>query len=172
MRPQPRRFIATGLIAAVAAALLGCASTHGGEYGAGGAALSRKTGALPGKPACFRVTDFDGSFTVLNDSELIVPDPVLSRTYLIVLSEPVSYLKLRHHPGFLAFPPHNHLICSNPLDYLLVRRWKSGRVPIVAVRELTAAQERQLLLQNHIRNSATAAGGEPPSLNSSRAAAV
>jgi len=146
---QPLRFLGTGLIATVAAVLLGCASTPVGSQAASRAATGRTIAALPGKPGCFWVTDFDGSWTVLNDSQLIVPDPVFSRSYLLQLFTPVPDLKFRHRLGFEVSGPDRHRICTRSLDYLLVPRWV--HVPIVAVRELTVPQERRLLLQNHIR---------------------
>ncbi len=148
MHPQPLRFLAAGLIAAAAAALLGCASTGGG-YAGSRAATARSTAPLPGKPGCFWVADFDGSWTALNDSELIVADPVFSRSYLLQLYRPVADLKFRHRLGFEVFPPDLRRICTDSLDYLLVPRWV--HVPIVAVRELTAPEERLLLLQNHVK---------------------
>jgi hypothetical protein len=155
MHPQPLRFVATALIAAAAAGLVGCASTPGRSHVTSNAATGRNTVALPGKPACLRWADFGGSWAVLNDSELLVPDPVFSRWYLIKLSEPVYGLKfkLRYHLIFEPFPPDDELICSSSshsMDYLRVPHWRLGSVPILAVRELTAKERQQLLLQNHI----------------------
>jgi hypothetical protein len=154
MRPQPLRFVAAILIAGTGI-LLGCASTSGGRA-TNNAAISRRGVTLPGKPACYRVADFAGSWAVLNNSELIVPDPVFSRWYLIKLSEPVFDLKfkLRYNVRFEPFPPDTELICSSSsrsTDYLRVPHWGLGRAPILAVRELTVAERRQLLLQNHIK---------------------
>ncbi|MGA7539071.1 MAG: hypothetical protein WBW93_09905 [Steroidobacteraceae bacterium] len=154
MRSQSRRFFASVLIAAVAGALLGCAAVNGGGHATSSAPTGRNAAPLPGKPACFRVADFGGSWAVLNDRELIVPDPVLSRWYLIELSAPVFDLKfkLRCHVIFEPFPPDVELICSSSsrsTDYLRVPHWGLGRVPILAVRELTAPERRQLLLQYH-----------------------
>jgi hypothetical protein len=150
---EPLRLVATGLIATAAAALLGCASAHGRGYAASSAATDRETAALPGRPGCFWLTDFDGSWTVLTNSELIVYDPVFSRPYLLKLFEPVPDLKFRQRLGFEASPPDRHRICTSSMDYLLLPRWRLGRDMIVAVRELTVAEERQLLLQTHIKPS-------------------
>ncbi len=149
MHPLPLRFLATGLIATAGAVLLGCASTPAASPAASGAAMARTIAALPGKPGCFWVTDFDGSWTVLNNSQLIVPDPVFSRSYLLQLFTPVPYLKFRHRLGFEVSGPDRRRICTRSLDYLLVPHWVHD--PIVAVRELTAPQERRLLLQNHVK---------------------
>lgn len=153
MRRQSLRIIATGpIVAAVAAALFGCASTCGRGCATSSVATRREAAALPGKPACFRVADFDGSWITLNDGELIVPDPVFSRRYLLELGEPVYGLKLRHRLGFEPFTPANGCICDGFSDYLLaVHSGLGGRVPIVAIRELTEPEERQLLSKYHIK---------------------
>lgn len=150
MRARPSRLLAAILVAAAAGVLLGCASSPRDNRAAGHRAVSRNTAPLPGKPGCFWVTDFNNSWTALNDGELIVYDPLFG-PYLMKLFEPVPNLKYRHQLGFEASPPDRHRICSSSMDYLLVRHFRSGRVPIVAVRKLTRAQERQLLLQNHIK---------------------
>lgn len=152
MRTQSRRFIARVLIAAAAGAPLGCAAVPGSGHETSSAATSQPAAQLPGKPACFRVADFGGSWAVLNDSELIVPDPVFSRWYLIKLSAPVFDLrfKLREHVVFEPYPPDTELICSSSAsstDYLRVPHWGLGRVAILAVRELTVAERQQLLLR-------------------------
>ncbi|MGH8316655.1 MAG: DUF6491 family protein [Steroidobacteraceae bacterium] len=151
MHLQSLRFVAMGLLAAAAAALLGCASAPVGGYATSSAATSRETAALPGKPGCFWLTDFDGSWTVLTNSELIVYDPVFSRPYLLQLFEPVPDLKFRHRLGFGVSAPDRHRICTNSRDYLLLPRWRLGSDMIVAVRELTVPEERQLLSQHHVR---------------------
>ena len=153
MCAQRSRFPAAIVVAVASTIILGCASTHRGERPASSPAVSRNT-ALPGKPACFRVADFGGSWAVLNDSELIVPDPVFSRWYLIKLSVPVFDLKfkLREHVIFEPYPPDTELICSSSAsstDYLRVPHWGLGRVAILAVQELTVAERQQLLLRQH-----------------------
>jgi len=158
MCAQRSRFLAAIVIAVASTVTLGCASMHGGERAASGLAVSRNT-ALPGKPACFRVADFGGSWAVLNDSELIVPDPVFSRWYLIKLSAPVFDLKfrLREHVIFEPYPPDTELICSSSAsstDYLRVPHWGLGRVAILAVQELTVAERQQLLSRQHRERAA------------------
>lgn len=150
MHPRPLRFVATGVIAAAAAALLGCASAPEG-YATESAATGREIAALPGKPGCFWLTGFDGSWTVLTDSELIVYDTVFSRPYLMKLFEPVPEFKFRHQIGFGVYPPDRHRICTDSRDYLLLPRWRAWSDMIVAVRELTVPEERQLLLQYHVK---------------------
>lgn len=150
MHVQRLRLLGTILIAVASGAFLGCASAPR----AGDAAAGETSVPLPGKAACFRVADFGGSWLVLNNSELIVPDPVFSRWYLIKLSEPVFDLKfkLRNHVIFEPYPPDTDLICSrssSSMDYLRVPHWRLGRVPILAVRELTVPERRRLLLRHH-----------------------
>jgi Family of unknown function (DUF6491) len=159
MRARGSRWLAAILIATAAGVLLGCASIHRQVHAASQAPLGQNTAALPGKPACFRIADFGGSWLVLNDSELVVPDPVFSRWYLFKLSEPVFGLKfkLRYHLTFEPFPPDDELVCSSSsssTDYLRVPHWRLHSVPIQAVRELTVAERRRLLLQNHIEPAA------------------
>lgn len=89
MWPQTLRIIRIGPMAALAIALLGCASSSRQVCATCSAAASRRTAPLPGRPACFRAADFDGSWITLNDREFIVRDPVFSRTYLIRMSKPV-----------------------------------------------------------------------------------
>ncbi|MGH8316624.1 MAG: DUF6491 family protein [Steroidobacteraceae bacterium] len=149
MQAQPPRVIAIGLIAAAAAALLGCASTQvtgPANRGAG----SQKTAALPGKPGCFWLRQFQGSWTVLNSSELIVYVPLDSEPYLIKLFEPVQDLKFDERLGFVD-AEHSGMICDGSTDYLAVPHWQPHRIPILAVRKLTQPEERQLLAQNHIK---------------------
>jgi hypothetical protein len=152
MRAQTARRIGFGLIAAAAAALLGCA-THPtrspAPSTASAAAAGAKTAALPGKPGCFWLQNFDGSWTVLNNSELIVYAPVFSRPYLIKLFEPVLTLKFAQRLGFVDVE-HSGMICNSAMDELIVPHWQPRRVPIVAVRQLTRPQERQLLVENHL----------------------
>jgi len=148
------RCIAIALLAAAAVVLCGCASSPSSQ-GAGVAAIlgsnSRKeAAALPGTPACFWLPNFDGSWTVLNDSELIVYAPLYSQPYLIKLFAPVPTLKFDEHLGFAA-SEHTGMICDDAMDELVVPRWEPHRVPIVAVHKLTMPQARQLLAENHIK---------------------
>jgi hypothetical protein len=152
MRARPARPIVIGLITA-AAALLGCAThparSHAATTAASTAATGAKTAALPGKAGCFWLQNFDGSWTVLNDSELIVHAPSFSRPYLIKLFEPVLTLKFAQRLGFVDVE-HSGMICNSAMDELIVPHWQPRRVPIVAVRQLTKPEERQLMVENHL----------------------
>ncbi len=105
---------------------------------------------LPGKPACFWLDNFDGSWTVLNDSELIVYAPFYSQPYLIKLFEPVPDLKFHERLGFDAAEGTGS-VCDGAMDDLVVPHWEPHRVPILAVRQLTVPEERHLLAENHIK---------------------
>lgn len=147
---RPPRFMGIGLLAVVALVLLGCASTQPPRPAANGGAAGGKTAALPGKPGCFWLHDFQGSWTVLNESELIVYAPFYSQPYLIKLFEPVPDLKFDERLGF-ADAEHTGMICDGSMDDLVVPHWQPHRIPIVAVRQLTASEARHLLAVNHIK---------------------
>ena len=153
MKARPLRWIAISLTAATAGALFGCASSPSSQ-GAGFAASIRgathEKAALPGKPGCFWLSNFDGSWTVLNDSELIVYAPFESQPYLIKLFAPVPDLKFHQRLGFDAVEGTGS-ICNGTMDILVVPNWEPHRVPIVAVRALTVPEERHLLEENHIK---------------------
>lgn len=153
MRPKALRCVVTGLLAAAAGALWGCASSPSSQ-GAGLAAdlgsKSQEAAALPGKPGCFWLSNFDGSWTVLNDRELIVYAPLYSKPYLVKLFEPVPTLKFRERLGFQD-TEGTGMICNATMDNLLVPHWQPHRIPIVAVRELTPKEAQHLLAENHIK---------------------
>ncbi|HTW74405.1 MAG TPA: DUF6491 family protein [Steroidobacteraceae bacterium] len=152
------RLIAVGLLAALIATVLGCASGPGPGSGASRNAnqganqrAGRQPGAaLPGTPACFYLINFDGSWTVLSDTELIVYAPLYSNPYYIRLLQPVLNLRFDEHLGFVDVE-HSGMICNNAYDDLLVPNWTPHRVPIVAVRRLTLPESRQLLIAHHIK---------------------
>jgi hypothetical protein len=99
--------------------------------------------SLPGKPACFWLRNvFD--WTVLNDSELIVHAPLEQNAYLVKLFEPVFDLGFYLRLGFEDVE-HTGQICNGSDDYLIVRGYTPPRIPIVAVHELTKAQQTALL---------------------------
>ena len=150
MQARPLRRFTIALLAALAAALSACASgppRRAGGYTAG-AGVRQKSVALPGQPGCFWLSDFEGSWTVLNDSELIIEAP-FHHPYLIRLFEPVPTLRLHERLGFADIEGTGR-ICNGSMDDLVVPHWQPHRIPIVAVRELTVPQERQLLAKNHI----------------------
>jgi hypothetical protein len=147
------RCIAIALLAAAATILSGCASSPSSQGAGVAAALespSQKSAALPGTPGCFWLSNFDGSWTVLNDSELIVYAPLYSRPYLIRLFEPVPTLKYKERLGFADAEPSG-MICNDTMDDLVVPHWQPNRIPIVAVRKLTVPQAERLLAENHIK---------------------
>jgi len=104
-RPDLTIVMLIATLVAASALALGCASTATADD----VASRHISAALPGKLACFRVADFDGSWIALNGTELIVSD---SRTYLIALSEPVYDLKLRYHLGCKPYPPDTDHNCN------------------------------------------------------------
>ena len=164
MRARPLRCLIVFLLAA-AAAVAGCASSpssQGAGLAANLASKSHETAALPGKPGCFWLSNFDGSWTVLNPSELIVYAPLYSKPYLIKLFEPVPVLKFRERLGFLN-SEHTGMICDGTMDDLVVPDWQPARIPIVAVRQLTSPEAQDLLAANHIelpRRSKPAKGNQ------------
>jgi hypothetical protein len=123
--------------------LAGCATPAPSPAQANLANLT-KLENLPGKPACFWKSNFQGDWTVLNDSTLIVRAPLPNDIYVIKLFEPV--FSLSFHQA-LAFEDKEHAgqICNNGDDYLLIPDGQPPRVPIVAVRALTAPEQDQLL---------------------------
>lgn len=153
MQAGSLRATAIVMLASAAVVICGCAANPSSQ-GAGAApnrvAAGHGSAALPGKPGCFWLSNFDGSWTVLNDSELIVYAPLYSQPYLVKLFEPVPTLKFRERLGFVDVE-HTGMICDGTLDSLLVPHWQPHRVPIVAVRELTAPEAAHLLAENHIK---------------------
>lgn len=153
MQSRPLRCSAIGLFAVIAAAALsGCASSPSSQaagYAQSMGGTNRTLATLPGKPACFWLRNFDGSWTVLNDSELIVHAPLQSRPYLIKLFEPVMGLRFHERLGF-EDTGHTGMICNDSMDDLVVPHWQPHRVPITAVRALTKPQADHLLAENHI----------------------
>lgn len=153
MQTRPLRCIAIALVAPLATVLWGCAASPSSQ-GAGVAAnlqsSSHVTAALPGKPGCFWLSNFDGSWTVLNPRELIIYAPFYSKPYLVRLFEPVPTLEFHERLGF-ADIEHTGMICNGSMDDLLVPHWQPHRIPIVAVRELTVPQANRLLAENHIK---------------------
>jgi hypothetical protein len=130
---------AVGALAAISA---GCANTTSRPM----TALDHLTTVenLPGKPGCFWKSSFQGDWTVLNDSTLIVRAPLPKDVYVIKLFEPVFNLSFKQGLG-LEDREHTGQICNNGDDYLLVPGWEPPQVPIVAVHALTAAEQEQLL---------------------------
>ena len=133
---------ACGVLAAIAA---GCAATAQSPASRTNLDNLTKVENLPGKPSCFWRSGFQGDWTVLNDSTLIVHAPMPKDAYVIKLFEPVFSLSFKQGLGF-EDKEHTGQICNNGNDYLVVPDWQPPQVPIVAVHALTAAEQDQLLL--------------------------
>jgi hypothetical protein len=121
---------------------------------------------LPGKPACFWKSSFQGDWTVLNDSTLIVHAPLPQDSYVIKLFAPVFGLAFKEELG-LEDRAHSGQFCSNGAVYLLVPGWQPPQVPIDAIHALTRDQEDQLLRAAgkpipHAHRSQTPAVAPPP----------
>jgi len=140
---MPLNLRSTGMCIGVFAALVaGCSTTRPTNT----AQLDNltKLSNLPGKPACFWKSSFQGDWTVLNDSTLIVHAPMPKDAYVIKLFEPVFNLSFKQGLGF-EDREHTGQICNNGDDYLLVPGWQPPNVPIVAVHALTASEQDELL---------------------------
>jgi hypothetical protein len=97
----------------------------------------------PGTPGCFSSRNVQ-DWTVLNNQELIVQTSLPQDAYLIRLFQPVSDLHLYQNLGFENVERTGR-ICNNSYDYLIVRGYTPVRVPIVAVHQLTLAEQASLL---------------------------
>jgi hypothetical protein len=87
-----------------------------------------KVANLPGKPSCFWKSNFQGDWTVLNDSTLIVRAPLAKDAYVVKLFEPVFDLNFKQGLGF-EDREHTGQICNSGDDYLLVPGWAPPEVP-------------------------------------------
>ncbi|HTV95127.1 MAG TPA: DUF6491 family protein [Steroidobacteraceae bacterium] len=142
MRARP--LLIGAALGALAAIAVGCATTTQPPPSAAKLANLTKLANLPGKPACFWRSNFQGDWTVLNDSTLIVRAPLPKDIYVVKLFEPVFNLSFRQRLGF-EDREHTGQICDNGDDYLTVPGWQPPQVPIVAVRALTTAEQNELL---------------------------
>jgi hypothetical protein len=136
---QGRTKAAVGVLTAI---VVGCTTTA--KPPPSNAELTNLTQVqnLPGKSACFWQSNFQGDWTVLNDSTLIVRAPLSKDAYVVKLFEPVFDLPFKQRLGFES-TEHTGQICGD--DYLIVPEWQPPRVPIVAVHALTMAEQDQLL---------------------------
>jgi hypothetical protein len=132
---------AYGVLAAIT---VGCATTAQPPASRTNLDNLTKVENLPGKPSCFWKSSFQGDWTVLNDSTLIVHAPMPKDAFVIKLFEPVFSLSFKQGLGF-DDREHTGQICSNGDDYLLVPDWQPPQVPIMAVHALTMAEQDQLL---------------------------
>jgi Family of unknown function (DUF6491) len=141
---QIRPLLINAAVGSLAAIAVGCATTA--QPPPSKAALDNLTKVenLPGKPACFWKSSFQGDWTVLNDSTLIIRAPLPKDAYVIKLFEPVFSLSFKEGLG-LDDREHTGQICNNGDDYLLVPGWQPPQVPIVAVHALTMPEQDQLL---------------------------
>jgi hypothetical protein len=129
-----------GMLAVIAA---GCATVAESPFRANLENLT-KVRNLPGKAACFWKSSFQGDWTVLDDSTLIVHAPLTQDAYVIKLFEPVFSLSFKQDLGF-EDKEHTGQICNDGDDYLVVPGRQPPQVPIVAVHALTAAEQDRLL---------------------------
>ncbi len=160
---QIRPLLISSAIAALTAIIFGCSTT--GHLPPSRTILDNLTKVenLPGKPSCFWKSSFQGDWTVLNDSTLIVRAPLPKDVYVIKLFEPVFSLSFKQGLG-LEDREHSGQICNNGDDYLVVPGWQPPQVPIVAVHALTLAEQDQLLEAAGIpvRHPNTATEPTPP----------
>ncbi|HEY6621702.1 MAG TPA: DUF6491 family protein [Steroidobacteraceae bacterium] len=139
-----RAFFLNAAACVVAAVAVGCATTSQSAAARAKLANLTKLANLPGRPGCFWKSNFQGDWTVLNDSTMIVRAPLPQDAYVIKLFEPVFDLGFRQRLGFID-REHAGQICNDGDDYLEVPGGQPPRVPITAVRALTSAEQSELL---------------------------
>ena len=132
---QIRPLLINAAVGALAAIAVGCATTAQPPPSRANLDNLTKAENLPGKPACFWKSSFQGDWTVLNDSTLIMHAPLPKDAYVIKLFEPVFDLSFKQGFGF-EDREHTGQICNNGDDYLLVPAWQLLQVLIVAVHAL------------------------------------
>jgi hypothetical protein len=137
---QVKKILPVSILAAIMA---GCASTAKPPVSPRLQSLTRLNN-LPGKPACFWRSSFQGDWTVLNESTLIVRAPLPKDAFVVKLFEPVFNLSFDQGIGF-EDKEHTGQICNDGVAYLIVLDWQPRQIPIVAVHALTPDQEKQLL---------------------------
>jgi uncharacterized protein DUF6491 len=141
---QIRPPLINAAVGALAAIAVGCAISAQPPPSRANLDNLTKVENLPGKPGCFWKSSFQGDWTVLNDSTLIVHAPLPKDAYVIKLFEPVFNLSFKEGLGF-EDREQTGQICNDGDDYLLVPGWQPPQVPIVAVHALTMAEQDQLL---------------------------
>ena len=145
--PSRRRLSAVSMpIVCLLLAVAGCA---GGPREVRGERAT-DTAALPGKPGCFWLRNFDGSWTALNQRQLLVYAPLSSAPYLVQLFEPIPTLKFAERLGFEDVE-RTGMICDNAQDNVLIPNWTPHRVPITAVRQVTRPEARALMQSNGLK---------------------
>jgi Family of unknown function (DUF6491) len=138
------RLVSSAAVGMMAVIAVGCATTAQPSSSTTILDNLTKVENLPGKAACFWKSSFQGDWTVLNDSTLIVHAPLSKDAYAIKLFEPVFSLSFKQALGF-EDRERTGQICNNGNDYLQVPGSEPSQVPIVAVHKLTADEEDQLL---------------------------
>jgi hypothetical protein len=141
---QIRPLLSNAALGALAAVAVGCATTAQPNPSKANLDNLTKVENLPGKAACFWKSSFQGDWTILNDSTLIVHAPLPQDIYVVKLFEPVFNLSFKQGLGF-EDKEHTGQICNDGDDYLLVPGWQPPQVPIVAVHALTMDEQAQLL---------------------------
>ena len=141
---QIRPLLINAAVGGLAAIAIGCATTPQPPPSRANLDNLTKVENLPGKPTCFWKSSFQGDWTVLNDSTLIVHAPLPKDAYVVKLFEPVFNLSFKQGLGF-EDREHTGQICNNGDDYLVVPGWQPPQVPIVAVHALTMAEQDRLL---------------------------
>jgi hypothetical protein len=141
---QCYRLLTYATASARAALLLGCSTTAQPMPATAKLDSLTRLENLPGQAACFWKSSFQGDWTVLNDSTLIVRAPLAKDIYVIKLFEPVFSLSFKQALSF-EDKERTGQICDRGDDYLLIPGWQPPRVPIIAVHALTLAEQDQLL---------------------------
>lgn len=126
--------------AVVMSAVAGCATHSSGN-------ASSTARALPGTPACLFRGNFQGSWTVLNNSSLILyAFPSNRESYLVKLFQPVVGLKFNARLGFVDVQRTGR-ICGNGNSFLIAPGNTPERILITQVRRLTDSERDQLLAE-------------------------
>jgi hypothetical protein len=127
-----------GIATATLIAALAAASAH-----SQGKSDPAKPIPLLGKPGCFFLRNLY-DWTVLDESNVLVHAPLTQNAYQVKLFQPVVGLSFHLALGFEDVE-HTGRICNDSRDYLVVRDYAPPRIPIIAVHELTMAEQQQLL---------------------------
>src|ERR1700722_15734947 len=118
-----RSLLSSAAVGALAAIAVGCASTAQPSPPKTKLDNLTKVENLPGKPGCFWTSNFQGDWTVLNDSTLIVHAPLSKDAYVVKLFGPIFNLSFKQDLGF-EDREHTGRICDNGDDYLVVPGWE------------------------------------------------
>ena len=115
---QCYRLLTYATASALAALLLGCSTTAQPMPATAKLDSLTRLENLPGQAACFWKSSFQGDWTVLNDSTLIVRAPLAKDIYVIKLFEPVFSLSFKQALSF-EDKERTGQICDRGDDYLL-----------------------------------------------------